>query len=134
MMNIKQTALLLALGALPLTVPAEDFDGSRELLCAVTELMECTEFDKCEAISPEAASAPEFLKVNVKKKELTGVGDQTRVSKIRNTEKVDGTLILQGAENGRGWTMSIAMESGEYTGTSTGQQIAFILFGNCHPL
>jgi len=53
-------------------------------------------------------------------------------------ENVDGKLMLQGAEDGSasdrdgvGWTMAIAQDSGKTVLTSSGDEVAFIVFGAC---
>ena len=50
---------------------------------------------------------------------------------IKNQQQLDGMLILQGAENGRGWSMAIDEKSGEMTLTVAGDQVGFVVFGAC---
>lgn len=55
-------------------------------------------------------------------------------------EKVDGKLILQGAEDGLegvrdgvGWTLVISEDTGKFVLTASGEEVAFVVFGACIP-
>ena len=59
-------------------------------------------------------------------------------SEIENLEKIDGKVILQGAEDGiegvrdgLGWSMTIAEETGKMVLTASGDAVAFVMFGAC---
>ena len=59
-------------------------------------------------------------------------------SEIENLEKIDGMVILQGAEDGiegvrdgLGWSMAIAEETGKMVLTASGDAAAFVMFGAC---
>ena len=45
----------------------------------------------------------------------------------------EGMLILQGAQNGRGWTINITEASGEAVITVSDPLSGFVLFGACTP-
>jgi hypothetical protein len=57
--------------------------------------------------------------------------ERGRESPIRNLEHLDGTLIIEGGENGRGWTVSIAEETGKMSSAISIEEEAFIIFGGC---
>jgi len=42
-------------------------------------------------------------------------------------------LILQGVENGRGWTLAITETSGKMVLTVSGNEEGFVVFGACIP-
>ena len=46
----------------------------------------------------------------------------------------ESKLILQGAQHGPGWSMTIARETGAMALTATGDRMAFVIFGACTPL
>jgi hypothetical protein len=53
-------------------------------------------------------------------------------------ERVEGKLILQGAEDGvenvrdgLGWTAAISEESGKFILSASGEEVAFVIFGAC---
>lgn len=48
-----------------------------------------------------------------------------------NVELNDGRLIMQGAENGRGWTLVISEKTGEMSATVSDDKVGFVVFGTC---
>lgn len=119
-------------------VDAGDFDGSRPLLIAVNQVMECTPAAACHEVTPASVQLPQFLKIDFTKKAIfpARADDKTPATIIERREVVDGKLILQGAEDGYdkmrdglGWTMAISAESGQVVLTASGDQVAFVVFG-----
>jgi len=122
---------------------AGDFDGSRPLLFSVISAMECTPDNGCHAVTIDSVDLPRFLKIDLNKKTIGPVAESdTRPdSVIERMERVDGKLILQGAEDGYesvrdglGWTIAIAEGTGRVVMTASGDQVAFVVFGACLPL
>ena len=140
MTRIMITGIAGVLMATPALATGGDFDGSRALLCASVEVMECAPGNGCQQVSAEAIDAPQFFRLNVAENRVTGTragGDELTTS-IERSETVDGKLILQGAEEGRedvrdglGWTLSIAQDTGRMVLTASGDEAAFVIFGNC---
>ena len=77
---------LLLISGLPTRVLATDFDGSKPLLCAVTETIECAPDGECLRGEAENIDIPPFLKINVKKRRISGtIEDGTvRTTEIKN--------------------------------------------------
>jgi hypothetical protein len=129
----KATFAICACLAAAATAAAGDFDGSKKLLCAPSDIYECDPAFDCERITLEAANLPRFIRVNVKKKQLSGTvgsGDEVTTS-IQNVEKKDGKLTLQGAENARAWSVVIDQETGQMSASASDNITGFILFGGC---
>jgi len=140
---IRVGLILLCICIVPLISVANDFDGSRPLLFSVISAMECTPDDGCRAVTIESLDLPRFLKIDLNKKTIDPVSESdTRPgSVIERMERVDGKLILQGAEDGYasvrdglGWTIAIAEGTGKVVMTASGDQVAFVVFGACLPL
>jgi hypothetical protein len=121
---------------------AGDFDGSKELLCACMRVIECGPDGNCTEVSAEEIGIPEFLKINFKQKTISAplMEKNQNPSRIENLERIDGKLILQGAEDGykevrdgAGWSMSISEETGKMVLTESGNQVGFVIFGACIP-
>ena len=144
MKNMKLLGLIgLSIFISSLTVWADDFDGSRPLLFSVISAMECTPDNGCHAVTIESVDIPRFLKIDLNKKTIGPVSesDARPGSTIERVERVDGKLILQGAEDGYesvrdglGWTIAIAEGTGRVVMTASGDQVAFVVFGACLPL
>jgi len=78
--------------------------------------------------------------IDFQKKQLRatfGDGSQKR-SEIKNSAKIDGKFILQGAEDGiegkrdgLGWSLAIDEEIGKMVLAASGDAVAFVMFGAC---
>ena len=140
---IRVGLILVCICIVPLTSVADDFDGSRPLLFSVISAMECTPDSGCRAVTIESIELPRFLKIDLNKKMIGPVSerDARPDSVIERMERVDGKLILQGAEDGYesvrdglGWTIAISEGTGMVVMTASGDQVAFVVFGACLPL
>lgn len=132
MNNIKFMGLaFLCLILTPLSSSAGQFDGSVPLLCAVIQVVECDADGECYPVQPEIANIPRFLKINFKNKTISGTEESGRkgTSQIKNIDRAKGNMILQGSENGRGWTMVISEETGKMSATVSDDQAGFVIFG-----
>ncbi len=81
-----------------------------------------------------------FKRVDFKEKKLIGIQQSKKgpPSPIERMERVDGKLILQGAEDGvegvrdgLGWTLAISEEIGRMVLTASGDNVGFVIFGAC---
>ena len=143
MNRLKMQCVAAVVTVLPLCAQAGDFDGSKPLLCASIDVMECTPGNGCSEVSSDTVDAPQFLKVDLANNKLTGrrSGGIEHSSEIERSENIEEKLILQGAEQGRegvrdglGWTMSITQDTGTMVLTASGDAAAFVIFGACTPL
>ena len=131
--------LVPLLAALPLALPAQDFDGSSPFLCATTEVMECVPVAGCQRINAAVVEAPRFIKVDVANNTLSSrFANGDRTSAIQHHDTVDNKLMLQGVEDGReterdgiGWTLAVAQDSGDMVLTVSGDTVGFVIFGTC---
>jgi len=134
---------LIACLGLATGAKAGDFDGSKPMLFSVARILECTPVEGCRDVSAESVGLPQFLKIDFTSKRIhparNGVDIPNTV--IERSERVDGKLMLQGAEDGYanlkdglGWTLTISEETGQVVLTASGDQVAFVAFGACLPL
>lgn len=135
-------ATLLCIPVLPLLSFAGDFDGSKPLVCTVIEVHECLVGEGCQTLAVEEINLPRYLWINVKQKTIQNkkTGDEVRKSRIESATRVDGKLIVQGAEEGRedvrdgfGWTIAIMEDSGQMVLSASGDLAAVAGFGTCTP-
>lgn len=114
---------------------AADFDGSKPLLCAITDIMECPQDGQCREVSIQDANIPRFLEIGFEKKEISEVGfaKEERRTEIKGMEKTETYLMLQGSQNNRGWSMTISQENGEAVISVAGARAGFVVFGACTP-
>ncbi len=132
--------IALLVSALPSLASAATYDGSSKFVCASVEIMECLPGDGCQKVNASDVDIPRFFKVDLKKKTIiTGSETDKRKSAIKQVGNVDGKLILQGAEDGQedragdgaGWTMAVNKERGDMVLTTSGDGVAFVVFGAC---
>ncbi len=127
-------AFAVAALGLATSAGAADFDGSKALLCAPGEAVDCLPRGDCQQRSPDELGIPRFITVDFKKKQLSGRSvDGDESTAIQNVRSVDGKQILQGAENGRGWSIVIDEETGDMSAAVAGKEAGFVLFGACTP-
>jgi hypothetical protein len=109
---------------------AGKFDGSSPMICAPTLVTECGADGDCRRGTPASVNLPEFLKVDVKAMKV--YAEETgRESPIRNLEHLDGMLIVQGGQNGRAWSMTVAEATGKMSATISTEGEGFVIFGAC---
>lgn len=110
---------------------AGDFDGSRQLICAPVEAMDCTAGMACVKGRPDDIGAPAFMRIDFARKAVIG---PKRMSEIRFMEKGAESLVLQGTEAGYAWTMALDQAEGEMSVSLVDSSGVFVLFGFCTPL
>lgn len=136
-MTNKAHAFLL-FGAVAALVPAApaaagDFDGSKKLLCVPVRGYHCVPSGECSEVTADEINVPQFIRVDFKRKTLSGVEAGERSTAIQNFRKADGKTIIQGAENGRGWTMVIDQSTGKMSSSISDNADGFLMFGACTP-
>ncbi len=108
---------------------AGPIDGSRPFLCGVTAIVECAASGECERHVADDPTAPSILKVDVAGQTVTT--GTARKSPIKSVTHLDGQLILQGGENGRGWSATIDENTGGMAIAIVDNDYTFSLFGAC---
>src|SRR5688572_11584712 len=74
---------------------ASDFDGSKPLICAPVEAMDCTPGAECFKGTPDDIGAPAFMRLDFAEKTIIG---PKRASRIQSMENVEDQLLLRGIE------------------------------------
>jgi hypothetical protein len=134
MSGLKLTVVvILCVLIVPLSGAAGDFDGSKPVICAVIETVECGAGAECQKGAARAIDIPRFLTINFNENMISGKSDdgKLRTTKIQNMKRIDGKLILQGIQNGKAWSMVIMEKTGDMTISTSDEQVGFIVFGAC---
>ena len=128
-------AALAAVGAmLAPSASAAGIDGSRNLVCAAIDVVACAQGAGCIQGLARNFDLPEFMFVDFGAKIVRATGESPHKnvrSPIKNSETTKSQLVLQGVENGHGWSMSIDSASGRMTATLSGELVSFMIFGAC---
>ncbi len=142
MLNRKFSLALTAsiIAAMPFAateVSAEGgLDGSRDMVCAVMDVVGCIEGSRCIQGSAKSFDLPELMIMDTKKKVIkaTYESGHNAVSPIKSLEHSGNHMILQGVENGRGWNIAIDSKTGAMSGAAVGDAVSFMVFGTCTSL
>jgi hypothetical protein len=125
---------ILGLGGCASAATADaPYDGSRPILCTTISATSCDPELGCETGSASHIDVPQFFRVDVKGKKIRGTRPSGNAieTKIVSTENQDGKLILQGVENGRGWSLLVDEQTGTMTIAVAGRSVSFVVFGAC---
>ena len=121
-------AASLAPGLVPAARAAGDFDGSKLLICAPVEALDCQGGEGCGKGLPDDLGLPAFMRIDFAKKAVIG---PRRSSPIQAIERSDAQLLLQGTELGYAWAIALDQERGRMTVTLASRDDAVVLFGSC---
>lgn len=129
---VRPTALLMAMALVACVSLAAAAENPGIYTCSLCRSFQCTPDDGCEESSLSSMSLPRFARIDLKEKTITSLDknvprNATRISLI---EKVDGLIVLHGSEL-RGWTITIAEDSGVLSLTAAGEGEVITVFGSC---
>jgi len=102
-------------------------------ICAVQQVVTCHQYETCERALPSAVNLPVLMKIDrsagviVSRRE----SGEERVSKIGTESGDDVVHILQGAEDGKPWSIRVKLETGAFTLTSADSDVGYVAFGLC---
>jgi len=137
MIALRPLLLVLTVCAvLPGPALAAGIDWTKPVICAVLRTVECGVSEDCKTGSAESVNVPQFLRIDLGKRRMTGIrpGGEQAATTAQALEETKDTLILQGIEEGRGWTAAIDKISGKLVATAAGSQAGFLVFGACTSL
>jgi len=124
-------------GVLGSSIAAADFDGSEPLICSFGQVIECVSGSQCVAVSNDKVDAPDFVKLDFRKKQLVSTtgGEDSPASEISVTDLITH-LIVQGSQgsgqgNALGYSLSIDKATGQMAVAGAGENAGFVIFGAC---
>jgi hypothetical protein len=109
---------------------AQEIDASKPLRCALAEAAECDEMAECSDVTLEQIELPGEWRIDFAAKQLVSADGQ-RTSPIQAVEALESVVVLQGQQNGRGWTMVLERATGRLSATIATVEGAFMLAGGC---
>jgi hypothetical protein len=128
--------LVVALLLVPSVSRADDLSKQDLLLCTAVSVMHCTDDGDCVIDLPWNLNIPQFIQVNLKDKTLstTKASGENRSTPIRNLQREEGQIYLQGIENGRAFSFVINEQSGMMSVGVAKEGTVVSVFGACTPL
>jgi hypothetical protein len=115
---------------------ADPVGGATRLLCSAANVGVCVDSGECEVGPAWTLDVPEFIEVDLTKKTLssTPASGENRISHVANMTREGGTIVLQGFERGRAYSISIEEENGRLTAAVARHGLGLVVFGQCTPL
>ena len=136
--NLRTLAITFGLGVGLAGAPAlaESLSDKNRLVCAAVDVVACADGNACLQGNAQTFDIPTFMFIDFKGKVVHTAGDADGdvSSPIKTKEVSDQSIILQGFENHRGWTLAIGRADGDMTLSSTGPDVNFMIMGNCTTL
>ena len=135
---LRTICLLLPVAALLASTPlhGDDVRGAQSLLCSVSTVHDCYEGDTCYSALPWEFNVPRFIVIDLDEKKLktTVASKENRETPIKNLEREDGLIIIQGAERGRAFSIVITEETGLASLAVATSALNISAFGACTPM
>ena len=124
-------------------IAADETKVNEMIVCAVTEIHACELYQGCRELKPSETNAPDFMKINLKKMELTGRRyDGTYATlQIASKTRLPKLLLLQGINaepeelaDGLAYNMAIHVDTGRMAASVASTETVYSLLGTCHAL
>jgi hypothetical protein len=114
-------------------LPAAAIAATGSYMCAFTDVYECETVTGCQRASLHAINIPEFIVLDLDKKQLTGaaIGDTHRTEDIEGMASTDKLIFIHGTQDEETWNATITLETGALAGGITSGSSSFAIFGNC---
>lgn len=114
---------------------ADDLTGSNEILCTAVLANVCTSEGECLSGPPWNWDIPQFIEIDLSKKTLstTKASGENRSTPIKNVERDNGLIFLQGVEGGRAFSFVISETDGMVSVAVARDGFAVAVFGACTP-
>jgi hypothetical protein len=115
---------------------SDSLSGKDRLLCSAVEATVCTADGICESGPPWDWQIPQFLIVDLDRKELssTEASGENRVTPILSLSREDGHIVLQGVQAGRAFSMVLREDNGHVAIAIATDGVTISVFGACTPV
>jgi hypothetical protein len=133
---ILATSTMVATSFVSAAVSAVAMEDSKNVVCAVIDVVGCTEKGACMEGTASSFDLPEFMILDSANKVIRAATESGHksVSAVKNMERSGDHLVLQGVENSRGWNIAINTKTGRMSASGVGDAVSFLVFGACTAL
>jgi hypothetical protein len=126
----KQICLALAALLLPFIASAEDFDGSKPMICEAQHGHDCLPTaQSCSPLKPQGGKDVD-LKINVGSKTMKSPY-RNDLLPIQHVTKNKESLVLQGTTLQLVWSATVHRTTGRLTAAIADREGAYVVFGQC---
>ena len=133
MINRKKILFVTAVSFFAGSASASALNTEEVIHCAIIEAVSCELRMGCETGGADMVNLPNFVQIDIPGGQLTGNRpDGTELAtQIERVESLDGLTIIQGGEEGVGWTILVDEETGHMTVSGSRADEGLIIFGAC---
>ncbi len=130
---MKKVMIALAGVAIGSLAQADQLTGIDRFICAAAQVQMCIENDSCYTASAWELNVPDFVVIDLDKKVVstTKASGLNRSTTFTSVSKSNGTLFLQGVEDGRAFSFVIDEATGRMTVAVARDGITVNVFGAC---
>ena len=116
-------------------VRADNLAGSDQFLCAVLDVTQCLDVEGCKQALAEDLNIPQFLRVNTRARSIstTPASGANRETKAQTVTRSEGSIVFQGVETGRAFSLYIDEATGLATFASVSDGRIVTVFAACTP-
>ena len=124
---------VLSLAAIPSL--ADDLTGADAFLCSSSYASACFDDGDCQSGPPWNLNIPAFILVDLANKQLstTRASGENRTTPIKNMQRAEGLIVIQGLEMGRAFSIMIDEASGGLSAAVARDNVGVVVFGTCTP-
>lgn len=133
MFNGKNILFVTAFSFFAGSASASAINTEEVILCAIIEAVSCELRRGCETGGADMVNLPNFVQIDIPGGQVTGNRpDGTDLAtQIERVGNLNGSTIIQGGEEGVGWTILLDEESGKITISGARIDEGLLLFGSC---
>ena len=115
---------------------ADDLGDANTILCTASIATLCLEDGECETGPPWNWNIPQFIEIDFAAKQLrtTKASGENRSTAIKNLQREDGLIFLQGVEKGRAFSFVITEKTGLSSVAVARDGVTVSGFGACTPI
>ena len=130
---MKKVMIALAGVTIGALAQADQLTGIDRFICAAAQVQMCIENDSCYTASAWELNVPDFVVIDLDKKVVstTKASGLNRSTTFTSVSKSNGTLFLQGVEDGRAFSFVIDEATGRMTVAVARDGITVNVFGAC---
>jgi hypothetical protein len=130
---MKALATLALIGVLGLAAAAAaaELDAKKPLRCALGPASECDAAADCSDVPVAEIGLPEIVRIDFDARHLASP-DDPRTSPISAVETLEKVIVLQGHQDGRGWTIVVDRATGQLAASLADIEGVFVLAGGCN--
>jgi len=113
------------------------FDGKSELICTTIEAVQCLKAPGRNHVCARGLSTgldvPQFIRLDFAAKRVTATEESgvKETSDIASVGSGNNHLVVQGIDDGHGWSIVIEQKTGQMSASAVGDEEGVLVFGAC---